>query len=219
MGGDARGVRAILWDNDGVLVDTERLYFEATRDILATVGVELTQEMFVDLLLVQSRGAWHLAEAKGVSPAQVERLREARNDRYGHLLESEPLVMDGVKDTLERLYGRFIMGVVTSSRRDHFDIIHRRSGLLKYFSFAVTNEDYTHPKPDPEPYLVGIERTRVAPSECVVVEDSQRGLTAAVRAGLRCYVAPHDITRGQAFDGAYKILHHVSEVADDLLEV
>lgn len=62
-------IKAILWDNDGVLVDTERLYFRATKEILATVGVELSQEMYSDLFLAQAKGARHLAEDSKVAPS------------------------------------------------------------------------------------------------------------------------------------------------------
>ena len=64
--------KAILWDNDGVLVDTEQLYFEATQQILQSVGIELTKEQYIELFLVQGKGAWHLAE---------ERRHGARRDR------------------------------------------------------------------------------------------------------------------------------------------
>ena len=72
-------IRAILWDNDGVLVDTEPLYFRATREILARVGVDLTQELYVEHLLKQGKGAWHLAAEKGAPPGEIDRMREERN--------------------------------------------------------------------------------------------------------------------------------------------
>jgi beta-phosphoglucomutase-like phosphatase (HAD superfamily) len=59
-------IKAILWDNDGVLVDTERLYYLATRQILATIGISLSQEQYRELFLIQGAGAWHLVEEKMV---------------------------------------------------------------------------------------------------------------------------------------------------------
>jgi beta-phosphoglucomutase-like phosphatase (HAD superfamily) len=82
-------IKAILWDNDGVLVDTEHLYFLATKNILASVDVTLTEEMYIDLLLVQGKGAWHLAEAKGITPAKIVELRNERNAQYIKLLKSQ----------------------------------------------------------------------------------------------------------------------------------
>jgi len=211
-------IKAILWDNDGVLVDTERLYFWATRQILAQVGAELTRELYITLLLEQDRGAWHLAAEKGVSPPEVERLRKERNALYSKFLQEKEVVVEGAAETLARLYGKFKMGIVTSSRRDHFEIIHQSSNLLRYFDFVLTGEDYTRFKPHPEPYLMGVEKTGLGKRECLVVEDSGRGLTAAKRAGLACWVIPHGMTKGNDFSTADKVLDGITEVASELLQ-
>src|SRR5580765_8042562 len=76
-------IEAILWDNDGVLVDTEHLYFQATQHVLASVGIRLTRKEYIELFLVQGRGAWHLAEEHGIAPADIDRLRNQRNALYG----------------------------------------------------------------------------------------------------------------------------------------
>jgi len=205
-------IEAIFWDNDGVLVDTEHLYCRATQQVLRSVGVELTEEQYIELFLVQGKGAWHLAEEAGISPAAFEGLREARNGLYAQWLGQAPRLLPGVASVLEALHGTYIMGVVTSSRRDHFDLIHQSTGLLKYFDFVVAEGDYARSKPDPDPYLRAIERSGVAREACVAVEDSERGLQSAIRAGIRCMVVPSTLTRGSRFLGAYRILGSVSEV-------
>lgn len=203
---------AIFWDNDGVLVDTERLYYLATRDTMAAIGFDLTREQYVEYFLVRSTGAWHLAAEGGLPPDEVARLRADRNERYGAMLAREPLLIDGVRETLEALRGRFRMGIVTSSRRDHFDTIHARTGLLPYFDFVLAEGDYARTKPDPAPYRAALERSGLAPERCVVVEDSRRGLLAAVGAGLRCLVIPSGFTRGSDFTGAWKVLDRIEDV-------
>ncbi len=211
--------KAILWDNDGVLVDTERLYFQATRETLARVGVDLTEDLYRELLLVQGKGAWHLAQARGASDADVAALKRARDRRYLELLTTEPIMLPDSKRTLERLHGKFRMAIVTSSQKVHFDAIHRRTGMLSLVEFAVTNEDYRNSKPDPEPYQLAVARLGLVPEECVVVEDSLRGLAAARRAGLDCYIVPTALTRTSDFAGAVSVLDRVSQVADELLGV
>ena len=155
-------VEAILWDNDGVLVETEHLYFEATRSVLDSAGISLSQQQYVELFLVQGRGAWHLAEERGASPSDVDRLRDERNTLYARLLVEGPRLVSGIASVLETLHDGFVMGVVTSSRKDHFDLIHRSTGLLKYFDFVLTGDDYARTKPHPDPYLLAIERAGVA---------------------------------------------------------
>lgn len=96
--------------------------------------------------------------------------------------------------------------------RDHFNLIHARTGLLTYFDFALTDGDYAASKPDPAAYLAAVTRAGVDPSSCVVIEDSERGLASAVAAGLRCVVAPSRLTRGSRFDGAWRVLDDVRDV-------
>jgi HAD superfamily hydrolase (TIGR01509 family) len=209
-------IKAIFWDNDGVLVDTERLYFRATQHVLATVGVALTKTQYIDLFLVQGKGAWHLAADKGVSPSVIAQLRHERNTLYRTLLCQEPLLMAGVRDVLDALHGRYVMGIVTSSEPDHLALIHQRTGLVPYFQFVLTASDYTHSKPHPEPYLLAVERSGYRQEECLVVEDSERGCMAAKAAGLQCIVVPSEFTRGSTFAGAYKVLASLTELLAEL---
>jgi HAD superfamily hydrolase (TIGR01509 family) len=210
-------IKAILWDNDGVLVDTEHLFFCASRETLARIGIELTQQIYVEFVLKQSKGIWHLAAEKGIPEPEIVRLRAERDALYSQLLREGRTVIDGAEETLDRLYGRFTMGIVTSSRRDHFEIIHQSTNLLRYFDFVVASGDYTRYKPDPEPYLIAIERTGLAKDACIAVEDSERGLTAAIRAGIRCLVVPNGMTKDGDFSGAYKVLNDVRQVVTEVL--
>lgn len=211
-------VTTILWDNDGVLVDTEHLYYRANQDVLSEAGLAITMEEYVDALLVQARGVWHLFEDAGFDAADIDRIKKRRNDIYSRYLETEPLVVDGVRDVLDRLHERFRMAVVTSSRRDHFEIIHRRTGLLPYFDFTIASEDVQRPKPDPEPYVAALTRAGAGPAEAVVVEDSERGLRAALAAGVPCFVVPTVLTRQSDFSGAAAILDGLHELPARLLE-
>jgi HAD superfamily hydrolase (TIGR01509 family) len=209
-------LKAILWDNDGVLVDTERLYFLATQQVLAAVGVSLTKAQYVDLFLVQSKGAWHLAAQQGLSAGAIEQLRDERNALYSTLLRQQPLLMAGAREVLDALHGHYVMGIVTSSEPDHFALIHQRTGLLPYFRFALTAGDYAHSKPHPEPYLRAAELSGCRRDECLAIEDSERGLMAATAAGLRCIVVPSELTRGSRFAGAYKVLDSLAALLPEL---
>jgi HAD superfamily hydrolase (TIGR01509 family) len=104
------------------------------------------------------------------------------------------------------------MGVVTGSRKDHFDLIHRSTGLLKYFDFVLTASDYTRVKPHPDPYLLAVERSGVGREDCVAIEDSERGLESATRAGIRCIVVPTALTRSGTFVGAHRVLASITEL-------
>jgi HAD superfamily hydrolase (TIGR01509 family) len=208
--------KAIFWDNDGVLVDTEHLYFQATQHILASVGISLTREDYIELFLVQSRGAWHLAEERGMAPSDIVRLRNERNALYGDLLAEAPRLNADIPKVLDALHGKYVMGIVTSSRKDHFDVIHRTTGLLKYFDFVLTASDVRRVKPDPELYLRAVDRSGVSREACVAIEDSARGLESAKGAGVDCIVVPTALTEGSDFVGAHCILGSIGEILDVL---
>jgi HAD superfamily hydrolase (TIGR01509 family) len=212
-------IEAILWDNDGVLVDTEHLYFQATQHVLASAGVDLTEQQYVDHFLVEGRGAWHLLEERGAGADEIARLREERNELYGRWLRRGPRVMPGIPETLDALHGRYVMGVVTNSRKDHFDLIHEHTGLLKYFDFVLTAGDYPRGKPYPDAYLAAVRQSGVGAGACIAIEDSERGLEAATWAGVRCLVVPTALTRRGRFEKAHRVLSSAAEIPGALLQV
>jgi HAD superfamily hydrolase (TIGR01509 family) len=211
-------IKAIFWDNDGVLVDTEELYFQANRDTLAEAGIELTRQDFLELSLVQGKGVWVLAEQNGISCDEIESLKEKRNMIYNRNLESGTLLVDGVKEVLESFKGKYVMGIVTSAYRHDFEIIHRSTGILKYFNFVLAGGEYDKYKPHPAPYLKALELSGCRPDECIVIEDSPRGLASAAAAGIRCIAVPRGITQGLVFSGAWKVLSDIRKVPEALKE-
>jgi HAD superfamily hydrolase (TIGR01509 family) len=207
----------LLWDNDGVLVDTERWYFQATQEVFAGAGIDLTPELYFEYFLSRSHGTSTFASARGLSEADIAAMQASRNERYSQLLEQECITLDGVRETLALLRPHFVMGIVTSSRRPHFEAIHRRTGLLEFFDFAVTHEDYVRSKPAPDPYLAGIARSGKPADKCLAIEDAPRGLMAAQAAALDCWVIPTEQTRRATFSGATRILDHITDVSALLL--
>lgn len=203
-------LKAILWDNDGVLVDTEKLYFQACRDELAAQGIAIDEADFAATFLKTSEGI--KAFVGDLDEADFAALRDRRNQRYSALLRRGVATIAGVEEVLKTLHGKVRMGVVTSSRGDHFEMIHASTSLLPYFDFVLVREDYQASKPDPEPYLMAMERNRLAADECLVVEDSARGLQAAVAAGVRCVVIPQGLTQASDFSQAYTVLSDINEL-------
>jgi HAD superfamily hydrolase (TIGR01509 family) len=210
-------IKTIFWDNDGVLVDTEKLYYRANKEIFAKMEIKLSEEIYIEFFLKKGFGTWHLAEAKGFTKEQIAAFHLERDALYSHLLSTEMRVIDGAEETLQKLNDRFKMGIVTSSQKKHFEIIHNNTDLLKYFDFVVASGDYIKSKPAPDPYLKAVEISGFHNEECIAVEDSERGLKAALKAGICCYVIPTELTKSCDFTGAKKILRKISEISDVLL--
>ncbi len=206
-------LKAILWDNDGVLVDTEILYFQAGREILAEQGVTLTTDEFIEQSLQKGMSVFDLLPDQ--NPQIIAPLRLKRNARYSDLLRTHLKVIEGARETLATLHGRVRMGVVTGSRQSHFDIIHSQTEMLPFFEFVLAREGYEKSKPHPDAYLTAMRLHGLKPNECIVVEDSERGCRAAADAGLRVFVVPNALSQHGDFSPAYKVLNNVREVVGE----
>ncbi len=191
----------ILWDHDGVLVDTEPWYYEATRAQIAELGVDLDLENYL-IDMAHGRTAWQRAEALGATDAEIEARRHARNIEYQRHLIEQNIGIPGVESVLARLAERFDMAIVTTARRDDFELIHRDRDIVQHMSFVLASGDYPRAKPAPDPYLTALARFGAEPHQAIVVEDSERGLRSAVAAGIDCVVVHNDFVRGQDFSAA-----------------
>jgi HAD superfamily hydrolase (TIGR01509 family) len=205
--------RYILWDNDGVLVDTEFWYFRATQRALAELGVALEEDLYTQRM-VRGASSWELAEVAGISPGQIVAKRRQRDAYYAEYLARENIEIPGVQAVLETLtnHHNMQMAIVTTSTREHFEAIHSGRPIARYMDFVLTREDYVASKPDPEPYLLALDRFGASAAECLVVEDSQRGLQAALAAGIDCAVVYNKFTARHDFTNARYVLNSIGEL-------
>jgi HAD superfamily hydrolase (TIGR01509 family) len=207
----------VLFDHDGVLVDTEYWYFTAGQRALADIGFTLDQDQYLRDMS-QGLGTWAQARAAGVDERTIDRQREARNGYYQEYLRTESIEIPGVVDALAELSRYVRMAIVTTARRADFELIHEKRQVTRFMEFVLVREDYRLAKPHPEPYLTGLDRFGATRAETLVVEDSSRGLRSAVAAGIDCAVVHHDFTRGQDFSQASHRIRTLAELKDLVLQ-
>lgn len=208
----------ILFDHDGVLVDTEFWYYRAGERALADIGLTLNQEQYLrDVSL--GLGTWAQVRASGIDETTIGRLREVRNDYYQGFLRTEAIEIDGVVEALGELSPYVRMAIVTTARRADFEIIHEHREIRQFMDFVLTREDYELAKPHPEPYLTGMKRFGAASEETLVVEDSFRGLSSAVAAGIDCAIVYNEFTRTQDFSLARFRIRTLKELKSIVLGV
>ena len=202
----------ILFDNDGVLVHTEPFYFKANIKALKEFfDVELEFEEYMKIMS-EGTTVWQKALNKGFSFAEVEIARNKRNEYYQNFLKTENILIDGVKDVLKELSKDYKMGIVTTSRRVDFEIIHKNLGIVDFMDFVLCEEDYNFAKPHPEPYLKGLELFKANKQETIVVEDSTRGLSSAYKAGIECVIVKNEFTLTQDFSKASYFIETLKEL-------
>lgn len=195
----------ILFDHDGVLLDTEFWYYKAGERALADIGLTLDKDQYLRDMN-QGLGTWSLARAAGVDEQIISRQREARNAYYQHYLRTEAIEIEGVVEALAELSQYVRMAIVTTARRVDFELIHEERQVRQFMEFVLVREDYELAKPHPEPYLTGLQRFGATKEETLVVEDSARGLNSAVAAGIDCAIVQNDFTKAQDFSQAtYRI--------------
>jgi HAD superfamily hydrolase (TIGR01509 family) len=214
---DDAAIRAVLWDQDGVLVNTEPLYFEANREVLARHGVELTDREYAARFLEQAQGLQVILAERGMLD-RLEAIRNERDNRYGELLRTECGLLPDAGEALRALHGKVRQCMVTSSYRHNVEAADRRVGFLRYMEFAIAHGDFKESKPSPEPYRKAVARLGIEPASCVAIEDSPRGLAAATAAGIRCLVVPHGLTARYSFGGAWRVFGSLAEATPFLLE-
>ncbi len=207
--------RYILFDHDGVLVDTEFWYYKAGERALAGIGVTLDKDQYLRDMN-QGLGTWAQAKAAGIDERTIGRLRDVRNTYYQEYLRTEAIEIDGVVETLAELSQYVRMAIVTTAKRADFDIIHEERHVRQFMDFVLVREDYALAKPHPEPYLTGLKRFGATRDETLVVEDSSRGLSSAVAAGIDCAIVFNDFTKAQDFSLARYRIRTLSELKDIL---
>lgn len=201
----------ILFDHDGVLVDTEPWYYRAGERALAEIGFELNRDQYL-LGMGEGLGTWAQARAAGVDDETIDRQRRVRDSYYQQYLVEEDIEIDGVIDALTELSQYCRMAIVTTAKRVDFELIHAQRQITDFMDFVLTRDDYERAKPHPEPYLTALSRFGASAPEALVVEDSSRGLSSAVAAGVDCAIVHNDFTSGQDFSRARYRINTLAEL-------
>ena len=206
----------LLFDHDGVLVDTEFWYFKAGERALADIGFTLDRDRYLRDM-TRGLGTWAQARAAGIDERTISRQREVRDVYYQEYLRTEAIEIEGVVETLAELSKYVRMAIVTTSRRVDFEMIHEKRHIRQFMDFVLVREDYKLAKPHPEPYLTGLKRLGATRRETLVVEDSSRGLNSAVAAGIDCVIVHNDFTKSQDFSQASYRIETLIELKDIIL--
>jgi len=178
--------KAVLWDLDGVLVDTAPLHFQAWQELFQSVGKGFAEADFRRTFGLRNDAI--LGDILGeLTPAEVERLAQRKEELYRDKVEGRVTAIPGAMDLLRRLQERGRkMAIVSSTPRENVRVVLRSLGLEGVFGVVVAEEDAPKGKPDPQGFLVAAEKLGVAAGECAVIEDAPGGVEAAKRAGMRC---------------------------------
>lgn len=178
--------RAIVWDMDGVLVDTGEFHFRAWCRILGELGKDLSREEFLERFGMKSVDI--LRETLGDrSPEELRVLAARKEGYYREEIGGNVKPLPGVRTILESLQrAGFRQALASSAPRMNIDLILEAVGIRPFFDAVVSGDEVRAGKPDPEIFLEASRRIGVDPPACVVIEDAIPGVVAAKGAGMHC---------------------------------
>ncbi len=183
-------VEAVVFDLDGVLIDSEPEWEQVRRQFVLEKGGRWPEEA-QSRLMGMSTAEWahYLSEDLGVGRPDAD-VAESVIDRMAERYCRDLPLMPGALDAVDRLGGRWKLGLASSSPRRLIDLFLSLSGRPGAFSVTVSADEVARGKPAPDVYLAATEGLGVAAGRCLAVEDSTNGVRAAVAAGLHCVVVP-----------------------------
>jgi len=196
-------IRAVAFDLDGLMFNTEELYQHVGGEMLRRRGHEFTPELLDKMMGRPGRVALQIMiDEHGLSDT-VEQLQEETDEIFAEILDERLAPMPGLLELLETLEAAGICkSVATSSRRPFTEKVLSKFDLLPRFDFLMTSDDIVHGKPHPEIYVISAGRHGVLPPEMMVLEDSENGCRAAVRSGAFVVAVPGGHSRRHDFSGA-----------------
>jgi beta-phosphoglucomutase-like phosphatase (HAD superfamily) len=186
-------IRAVVFDLDGVIIDSEGVWEEVRRAYVAEFGKQFRPDS-QDRMMGMNTGEWsrHLADEVGVprTPQQVaDDVLGRMAARYRDVL---PLIPGSV-DAVRRIGGRFPLGLASSSARILIDQVLATAGLADAFQVTLSTEEVPRGKPAPDVYLAAADKLGQSPTACAAVEDSSNGLRSAGAAGFAVVAVPHGV--------------------------
>jgi HAD superfamily hydrolase (TIGR01549 family) len=205
--------RAVLFDLDGTLVNTIGLWAKAYLQTLREVGVKIDAEEFMQTIYTQNLHFELVLKHYGLDTSRADSFRAIRDERYAHLLRTEPLWLEGAEDLLKEIIDTYETGIVTGSHLHYIEAIEEQLPLRSLVPLIITCDD-TKGRSKPHPYglLLACEKLGVEPEECVYIGDQEFDIAAANNANMTsCLVWTEHTpaTAGQEADIAVQSLAEI----------
>ena len=209
-------IRGIIFDFDGLIVDTEWPVFQSWVEIYDFFGVELPFDQWTTIIGTSSHehfDPFDMIEQQVGQTLDRQHLHEKRRVRELEMVADQP-ILPGVEEILRKAKMLNLkLGIASSSDRDWVAGNLARLGLLEYFDVIHTSDDVERTKPDPSLYQLALQSLGLSPNEAVVLEDSPNGVNAAKDAGIFTIAVPNPLTASLNLDRADMVLGSLAELS------
>ena len=213
---DSLPFAAVIFDMDGVLVDSEPLYYAAVNGVLAEDGIAFPLDQYKRYM--GTKASWpEFVEELGL-PRSASYYRDRSNELVTAGFRSVDTPLPGVVELVRCLRDAGLpLAVASSSRRDWVETCIEQLGLTDAFPVVVSGSDVANGKPDPEIYLRAAELLGVPPRSCLAIEDAPAGIESAHAAGMTCWAVRNDFTRDLPLPDPERTFESLTEV--DLADI
>ena len=210
--------RGVIFDLDGVLVDTGPFHKQSWYELAAKEGFGMSDELFSSTFGMQNYAIIPILAKRQVPAEEIERMSEWKEQRYRELIADKLELMEGANALLEDLKSKgFLLAIGSSAPRANLEVVLERCDIRDYFDVCVTGEDVQNSKPAPDTFLKAAERLKLLPEYCVVIEDSIPGIQAGNAAGM-AVVAITTTRKRQELKNADMIIDSLTELNANILE-
>jgi HAD superfamily hydrolase (TIGR01509 family) len=213
-------IDAVVFDLDGVLVDSEQVWDAARKELAAQRGRPWPEQASRDMMGMSSlEWSRYMHDIVGL-PEPPEEISAEVVRRLEEIYRRELPLIDGAVEAVGRLAKRWPLGLASSSNRELIDLVLKLSGLARYFRVTVSSEEVSRGKPAPDVYLEAARRLGVAPDCCAAVEDSENGIRSAKAAGMRVLAIPNPVypPAEDALALADDVLTSIKELTAEIIE-
>jgi HAD superfamily hydrolase (TIGR01509 family) len=213
-------VEAVVFDLDGLLIDSEHVWDEARRELARERGGRWTETATQDMMGMSSlEWSRYMHDVIGVAdpPDEISAQVVRRLER---IYRDELPLFDGAVEAVERLAARWPLGIASSSNRELIDLVLELSGMARFFRATVSSEEVARGKPTPDVYVEAARRLGVTPDRCAAIEDSENGILAAKAAGMRVLAIPNPLypPSDEALAAASVVLDSLHDLTAEAVE-
>lgn len=207
----------IIFDMDGVLLDTFEAHLVTWQQVAAAAGFSFTREEFLALFGKTSKKIAEAIWQRPFSREEIEKLDAHKESLFRDVFRQSPRFVDGVRELIARLQqAKIPFGIGSSAIRENVDLAIELLELKNIASVSLS--EVAHAKPAPDIFLLAAERMKMSPQNCIVIEDSHSGWCAAAAANMKC-IAYVDPARGEIdTQSALCKISHMNEISLDFLK-
>lgn len=212
--------KAVIFDMDGVLIDSEPAYLEMNRTLFTEFGIEMDDENYKALVGLPSLPMWKMLKEKYNLPNDVSDFMQLEKKRMHEILDSDIISkpIDGIYELLKTLKENKIkLSVASSSAKANINFVLNKLNLKDHFDFIISGEEVCNGKPSPDIFLRAAENLNTAPGKCFVIEDSTNGINAAISAGMISVGFSNNNSNRQNLSAADLIIKNFNEESRDKL--